>query len=267
MFIVWFFTVHYILSIFCQTFFLHRYGAHRMFTMNKFWERCFHFLTYISQGASYLNPRAYALLHRLHHAYSDTRRDPHSPSQFSNVFVMMWATKNRYERFCQRLEQLDDRFEGGYPEWPLVDNIGFKRLSIFAWVSFYTAIYLAFATVWWQWLLLPVQFIMGPLHGAIVNWCGHKYGYRNYAVSDDSRNTLFFDIATMGELFQNNHHRFCSDPNFAKRWFEIDPCYLVIRGLAMLRIVKLNAVQAPYLCDGISEELSWGVQPANAKEA
>ena len=51
-----------------------RYGAHRMFTMSKR-ERTFHLLTYLTQGSSYLNPRAYAILHR-HHAYTDGPRTP-----------------------------------------------------------------------------------------------------------------------------------------------------------------------------------------------
>eukprot|EP01036_Dinobryon_divergens_P038408 gene38408-50429_t len=31
------------------------------------------------EGSSFLSPRAYAILHRMHHAFSDTKRDPHSP--------------------------------------------------------------------------------------------------------------------------------------------------------------------------------------------
>src|SRR5690242_19469500 len=71
-----FFVLHWQLSIFAQTFFLHRYCAHRMFTMSKGWERFFYLFTYISQGSSFLVPRGYAILHRMHHAYSDTPQDP-----------------------------------------------------------------------------------------------------------------------------------------------------------------------------------------------
>ena len=57
---------------------------------------------------------------------------------------------------------------------------------------------------------------MGPVHGAIVNWAGHKIGYRNYDSDDNSKNTLVFDVLTMGELFQNNHHKWGQAPNFAR---------------------------------------------------
>lgn len=243
--VIYFFSIQYGMSIFCQTFFLHRYGSHRMFTMSKGWERFFHLLTYLSQGPSYLNPRGYALLHRLHHAYSDTERDPHSPTQHSNVFKMMWATKGRYESITQRREAAERRFDGGYPEWPLLDGVGSMRVAAIIWIAIYLAFYVHFATAWWQWLLFPAQVLMGPIHGAIVNWCGHKYGYRNYDVSDQSRNTLFFDFLTMGELFQNNHHRYGTRANFATRWFEIDPCYQIIKVLAFLGVIKLAKEETP----------------------
>ena len=53
-----FFVAHYYLSLFTQTFYLHRYAAHKMFTMNKFWERFFFAFPYICQGSSFLSPRA-----------------------------------------------------------------------------------------------------------------------------------------------------------------------------------------------------------------
>ena len=258
MVIIIFFLAHWVISVFCQSFFLHRYGAHRMFSMSRGWERFFHLLTYCAQGASYLNPRGYALLHRLHHAYSDTPRDPHSPLNYGGIVSMMWATKKRYESLSRRRETLDGRFEGGYPEWPLLDRIGLNPLNSILWLAFYVAFYAVFATAWWQWLLLPIQVLMGPVHGAIVNWCGHRFGYRNFKVSDVSRNTLPFDFLTMGELFQNNHHRFCARANFAVRWFEVDPTYVVMRILATLRIIQLEKEEIPYEAEA-HEELSWGI--------
>jgi stearoyl-CoA desaturase (delta-9 desaturase) len=112
-----------------------------------------------------------------------------------------------------------------------------------AWMGIYTLFYVQFATSPWLYLLLPVHSVMGPVHGAIVNWCGHKYGYQNYDNGDVSKNTLVFDFLTGGELFQNNHHKFAMSPNFAARKFELDPTYPVMRALAAVGIIDMTGAQ------------------------
>ena len=112
-----------------------------------------------------------------------------------------------------------------------------------AWMAAYTLFYVKFATAPWMYALLPIHYVMGPVHGAIVNWCGHMYGYKNYDNGDDSKNTLVFDFLTGGELFQNNHHKLGMSPNFAARWFEIDPTYYVMRVLSALHIIDMTGAQ------------------------
>ena len=239
--ILGFFAAHWILSVFFQTFFLHRYGAHRQFTMSPGWERIFHLMTWLTQGSSYLNPRAYAILHREHHAFSDTVRDPHSPHIYTNVMTMMWRTKTRYEGLCHHEIEPEPRFAGGTPEWSTLDRVADRWPTRAAFVIGYTLFYVAFAPSLIWFALLPFHFLMGPIHGAIVNWCGHKYGYRNFESNDRSVNALPFDFLTLGELFQNNHHHAGTRPNFAVRWFEIDPAYLVIRTMSAIGVLQLVA--------------------------
>jgi stearoyl-CoA desaturase (delta-9 desaturase) len=238
--ILGFFVAHWVLSVFFQTFFLHRYGAHKQFRLSPGWERFFHVCTYVAQGPSFLSARGYAILHRMHHAYSDGPKDPHSPENFGNVFSMMWATKKRYDAFAYRRESPEPRFEAGVPDWPALDRLSQSWAARIAWMLAYTAVYATLATHWWLWLLLPAHFLMGPIHGAIVNWCGHRYGYRNFESNDVSRNTLRFDFLTLGELFQNNHHEHPMSPNFAARRFEVDPCYQVMRLLSWSGVIELK---------------------------
>lgn len=238
-----FFGLHWVTSIFSQTFFLHRYGAHKQFAMSKGWERFFHLFAYVTMGASFLSARGYAILHRMHHAYSDTPKDPHSPVNFSNAASMMLATKHRYDAFAYRREAPEPRFDKDVPDWPALDRLSQSWFARIGWLLGYTAFYVAFATHWYLWLLLPLHFVMGPIHGAIVNWCGHRYGYRNFESSDVSRNTLPFDFLTMGELFQNNHHKYAMRSNFAVRWFEIDPTYQVMRVLNVLGVITLKPLR------------------------
>jgi stearoyl-CoA desaturase (delta-9 desaturase) len=240
MLIVAFFGLHWLTSSFFQSSFHHRYASHRMFTMKPLTERVFHVLTYLAQGSSYLSPRAYAILHREHHAFSDTADDPHSPSFFGNVFTMMWATARKYSAHLDRRSSPERRFLGHYPEWPTLERIASAWPSRVAWGVFYSVVYLWLATAWWQFLLLPVHFLMGPVQGALVNWCGHRYGYRNFVTRDQSRNFLPFDFVSLGELCQNNHHRASGRLNFAVRWFEFDPTYYVLRALAWTGAIQLS---------------------------
>lgn len=238
------FIIHWYLSLFCQTFFLHRYSAHKMFTMNKFWERFFYFLTYLSQGSSYLSPRAYAILHRMHHAFSDTEKDPHSPHHTKNVFTMMWDTKNIYNAVLTRKREVENRFERNYPEWNLIEKLGDSWLSRIGWgvlyIVFYVLAYIYLDMHWAFFFLLPIHFLMGPIHGAIVNWSGHKYGYQNFDNKDHSKNSLIVDFLMLGELFQNNHHKRPNSINFGQKWFEFDPTYPIIKLLDKLKIIKVK---------------------------
>ena len=97
--IVSFFIIHWYASVFAQSFFLHRYMAHRMFTMNPFWERFFYLFTFLAQGSSFLHPKSYAQLHLEHHKHSDTEEDPHSPHFWKDVFSMMVNTGRVYMDF------------------------------------------------------------------------------------------------------------------------------------------------------------------------
>jgi stearoyl-CoA desaturase (delta-9 desaturase) len=241
--IVVFFLAHWWGSVLMQTFFLHRYASHGMFRLNKFWERFFHALTYVTQGSSYLIPRAYAYLHRAHHAYSDTEKDPHTPHLYTNAATMMWQTKKSYSALVHNETQPEPRFAGPVPSWPALDNFGDTNVSRIGWGVGYSVFYLAFAPHWAFLFLLPVHFLMGPIHGAIVNWAGHKYGYRNFDTRDQSRNVVPWDVIALGELFQNNHHRHAQSINFGARWWELDPANLFIRTLGLVGIADLGTKQ------------------------
>jgi stearoyl-CoA desaturase (Delta-9 desaturase) len=212
--------------------------------MSKQWERVFHFCTYVFQGSSFLSPRGYAILHRMHHAYSDTPKDPHSPLNYKNVVAMMLATKKKYDDFAYRRVEPEPRFEAGLPDWPAIDRLSQSWIGRLAWGAGYVLFYVKFATAPWMFALLPAHFVMGPIHGAIVNWCGHKYGYQSFDNGDASRNTLPFDFLTAGELFQNNHHKYGMSPNFAARWFEIDPTYQVMKVMNAVGIIDMTGAQA-----------------------
>lgn len=240
-----FFVLHWYMSLFFQTFFLHRYAAHQSFTMSPRAEKVFYVLTWIFQGSNYLSAYGYGVMHRMHHAYADTPDDPHSPKYDESIFKMMWKTKTIYSSINKRNMIVDNRFTKDVPDWQSFDRMARSWASRLLWGALYVLVYFTFATTWWLWLLLPLHFLMSPIHGAIINWFAHKYGYRNFEVGDTSRNFLPFDFLMMGESYHNNHHKFGNRANFGGiRWHEIDPTYQVMRLLNSVGVIKIKPVQA-----------------------
>jgi len=229
---------HWYLSLFCQTFYLHRYSAHAMFKMNYFWDRFFFVLTFLCQGSSFLSPKAYSILHQSHHHYSDTEKDPHSPHHSKNAMDMMVKTWKMFQYWREDENDGVPSFVNRcWPKWPFFEFLaGQWAMNIF-WGALYLGIYLWVSPPWFMYFFLPLHFIMGPIQGAIVNWFGHKVGHRNFDLPDKSTNTLWIDFFLMGELYQNNHHRHAKNPNFASKWFEIDLGYCVMRVFYALRII------------------------------
>jgi stearoyl-CoA desaturase (delta-9 desaturase) len=67
----------------------------------------------------------------------------------------------------------------------------------------------------------------------------------------------------MGELFQNNHHKWGQSPNFAVRLFEIDPAYQIMKVLHALRIIDMSGSQkARWVPRDREGELETTVKPA-----
>lgn len=249
MVIIILFIAMWYLSLFAQTFFHHRYASHGAFEMSRFWERFFFVFSYIMQGSHYMSPRAYAIMHRLHHSYTDTEKDPHSPNFSSNIFSMMWRTSMRYRDIFSEKEVVEERFRKNLPQWKGFDNWANSWYSRILWILLYVAIFILFATSAWQYLLLPVMMAMGAFHGAIINWFAHKFGYRNFKLKNTSQNLFSIDVLMLGESYHNNHHKRPSSVNFGFRWHEIDPVYFIIRlfnKLGIVRIPKLSPVEVDH---------------------
>lgn len=238
--IITFFIIHWYSSAFIQSFFQHRYMAHKMFVMSPFWEKAFYLMTALFQGSSFLHPKSYAILHHEHHTHSDTKEDPHSPHVFKDIFTLMWNTKRIYTSIQKGEFKNNTAFASRLLVWPSIDRFFHNNLTRLCFAMLYTWLYITYAPSAWFFLLLPIHFLMGPIHGAFINWCGHKYGYRNFETNDKSKNTFLWDLFFMGECFQNNHHRYPTRANFAVKKLEFDILYPVIKLFDKIGIIRLQ---------------------------
>jgi stearoyl-CoA desaturase (delta-9 desaturase) len=223
-----------------QTFLQHRYAAHGAFSMTKRWERFFYTITYITQGSSYISPRVYAIMHRMHHAYTDTDMDPHSPKFDKSILAMMRRSREVSVSIYNNTMAIEPRFIKNLPDWIGLDKIAHSMWSRLGWIAIYTSIYILFAPSAWWYLLLPIHILMVPIHGMIINWFAHKFGATNFKMKNTSTNLFKIDLLMMGEAYHNNHHKNPSSVNFGFKWYELDPTYQIMRLLKQLKIIKLH---------------------------
>lgn len=190
-------------------------------------------------------------MHLQHHEHSDTHADPHSPLNFSKskfgldvgvaVTRMMLFTHKIFREITQGKHAIAHMYkERRFPNWEAVAGFTNSTIGRASMGLIVIVFYIAFAPVWWCWFFLPITLLNGAVQGAIVNWCGHMWGYRNFKLGDNSKNTWVLSTIMLGELFQNNHHQYPDSPNFAKKWFEFDPIYPVILVLNAVKIIRLK---------------------------
>jgi stearoyl-CoA desaturase (delta-9 desaturase) len=208
--------------------------------MSRFWERVFYIGCFITQGSSYISAYAYGILHRLHHAHTDTILDPHSPQNTSNVFTMMWQTRNNYINVYNGKTKVDDKYKVGLPNWEAFDKLVHNWIMRVIWVGIYIFVYYLLATEWWMYLFLPIHFAMGSIQGAVVNWWAHVFGYVNFKTNNTSKNIIPIDLVFWGEAYHNNHHKYPSRPNNSVKWFEFDPGYFAMKVLDKLNVIKIK---------------------------
>jgi stearoyl-CoA desaturase (delta-9 desaturase) len=223
--IIVFLVVHWYLSLFFHSVFLHRYCSHKQYELSPFMFKFMYLCTWFFQGAAFLHPSIYAIMHLDHHGFSDTKKDPHSPHFYKNPLILLWQTKNYYYEIYDEINRGIYRRKLHFKPWKFVDKWGTSKLNMVFWGFCYTFLYGMVATEWWMYLFLPIHYIIGPIQGLIVNYFGHKVGYQNFENGDKSTNTLFWDLFLLGELFQNNHHKYPKSPNFAQKWWEFDLGY------------------------------------------
>ena len=224
----------YVVRLFAVTVFYHRGFAHRAFSAPRLTWFVFALL---GVTATQRGPIWWAGIHRLHHQYADTERDPHNSSKGFWHSHMLWFLRN--DILDIRLDQFKDLSEFAEIRWmnrnDLLVSIAFAVLIFLLGVALQP---LFPGTNGWQ-MLVWGYFIstVALMHATfLVNSMGHRRGKRTHETQDDSRNLWWLALFTMGEGWHNNHHRFAWSARLGHRWWQIDVGYY---GLVMLKKLRL----------------------------
>jgi stearoyl-CoA desaturase (Delta-9 desaturase) len=192
-----------------------------------------------------LDAKGWVCMHRMHHAFSDTERDPHSP-QYQGLFGVYLGQLKSYERVLRALARGDEAVVRH------VRDLTFKTSWLnrhHLWLlpyALHLAIGLVLAIPSGSWLLGAAYFVgimSHPIQGWIVNSLGHAVGHRNFDTPDNSRNNAFAAWLIMGEGLQNNHHRYPSSARFSYLPSEPDGGWILVQGLASLGVLTVDSAK------------------------
>jgi stearoyl-CoA desaturase (delta-9 desaturase) len=70
-----------------------------------------------------------------------------------------------------------------------------------------------------------------------INSIMHKVGTQRYESNDESRNSIWLALVTMGEGWHNNHHYYETAARQGFFWWEIDITYYILKGLSAVGLI------------------------------
>jgi len=204
----------YILNILGVWMTLHRYYSHKSFELNPVFKWLFTIIAILTGRGSILG---WVYLHRLHHAYSDQERDPHSPHNLGyKLFGFGHMKKQEGEMKIFLVKELMTPAQLFIHKWymllllPVLAAVALIDLQFF----------------YWAWLV-PAMLIQ--LSTSNFNYFGHTTGYRNYVTKDHSRNNPWLWPIILGEAWHNNHHSDAKNFSTKRKYWEIDPLVWLIK--------------------------------------
>lgn len=231
----------YFIRMFFVTGGYHRYFSHRTFKTSRFFQFILAFMAETSMQKGVLWWGAH---HRSHHRHSDTPKDPHSMKLYGFWYSHMgWL------------------FGGEFRKTKLAVIGDFAKYKELVWLNKYYVVpplCLAAVVIVSGGIVnggsinatfslnggvstLVVGFFLSTVilyHGTFsINSLMHKFGKARYDTGDESRNSVWLALLTLGEGWHNNHHYYQASVRQGFFWWEIDITYYILKMLSWAGIV------------------------------
>ena len=226
------------------TFGFHRMLTHHSFTAPRWLENVAAFCgTLACQGG----PINWVGTHRIHHAYSDTPRDPHDVNKGFWHSHIGWLMRLRcdlgnFEEYKHYAPDLARRPFFVFLENYMIHIQVVLGLSLFALggtvfsklpVGFDFNMGMSF-TVWGIFVRMTTMY-----H---ITWCvnsvAHMFGDNANRISDHSKNNALIGLLAFGEGWHNNHHAQARLARHGWRWWQLDQTWIFIRVLESVGVLK-----------------------------
>jgi sn-1 stearoyl-lipid 9-desaturase len=208
-------------------------GYHRLLTHKGFKAPRWLVRTLATFGtlAMQSGPISWVTTHRIHHAFTETDKDPHSPrngTYWSHIgWIFRGTAQSHPETVVQRYspDLVKDPYlrfiDKYYYVTPIV--VGIIMFAIGGWTMPLWGIFLRTVFAWHcTWL---------------VNSATHLWGSRRFETRDDSRNNGFIAALTFGEGWHNNHHAYPRSARHGLTAREFDVNWVQIRALEKIGLI------------------------------
>lgn len=231
------------------TVFLHRNQAHRALDLHPIVSHFFRFWMWLTTGQL---TKAWAAIHRKHHAKCETEEDPHSPVT-RGLSTVLWQGADLYRMEQKNQETLDKYGKGTPDDW--MERKVYTPFTFYGIVLMFIINFVLFGfagmTIW------AIQMAWIPFWAAgVINGIAHCWGYRNFDSPDAATNISPWGILIGGEELHNNHHTFATSAKFSTKWYEFDLGWFYIQVLSALGLAKVKKTQpkATYVANSKVDE-------------
>jgi len=198
----------------------HRLLTHRSFKAPKWLE---YTLTILGTMSIQDSPDKWVATHRIHHAFVETDKDPHSTRPgfwWAQIGWIVWGTAQDHDSATLKRYVPD-----------LLKDKGQVLISRYYYLPIIISAAILFAIGGWTMVVWGVasRVVLGWHTTWFVNSLSHIYGKRPHQTDDDSTNNWFVAILTFGEGWHNNHHAFPTSARHGLQWYQFDMNWITIR--------------------------------------
>lgn len=220
-------------------------GYHRYFSHNAYkTSRWFQFvIAFMAQTSAQKGALWWAAHHRHHHRHSDTPSDPHSMKLYGFWYSHVgWIVGPDYKE--TNFKTMGDFAK--YPElvwlnkYYLVPPV-VLALTIMALGGIVDggSITMMFSSVGFS--ALFIGFFLSTVityHGTFtINSIMHKFGDQRYETGDESKNSIWLALLTLGEGWHNNHHYYEVASRQGFFWWEVDITWYILKMFSWMGLI------------------------------
>jgi len=223
------------------TIYLHRGISHGVIEITPAGESLFKFFMWITRFYFDNYVKILRAQHCIHHAYSDSSKDIHSPYHLTVTQLLDFNHNDPKRPYYISPEDLEKYSKNIVIHETWLDNNLYKPYQNYGWLLWLPIIYLLFGPLATLIGFVLIKYI-GEIHTLIANYVFHKWGYSENrpTTEDKSKNIFPLGILLAGEELHNNHHNNPKNAKFSQRWFEFDLGWVYILALAKLNLVGLK---------------------------